>query len=58
MIRKTRKNKEKLDKWVPLCCAVVVEHAIVIDVFYFNSMISLTYENDSEFRQTIILVYL
>jgi len=49
MARKTRTNKKKVDKWVQLCCTVV-EHAVVVDVLYLNSMINLAYENGSECR--------
>jgi len=31
---------KKVDKWVPLCCTVVVEHVIVIDVLYLNTIIN------------------
>ena len=33
-------RSKKVDKWVALCCSVVVNHAVVIDMLYLNSMIN------------------
>jgi len=32
-------TKEKMYKWVSLCCTVVVKH-VIMDVLYLNSMIN------------------
>jgi len=43
-------NYKNMDKWVPLCCTVVIDHVIVMDVLYLTLMIYNT-KNDSELRR-------
>jgi len=33
-------NNKNADNWIPLCFIVVVEHVIVMNVLYLNSMIN------------------
>jgi len=40
IILRNNNNNKKVDKWVSLCCSVVIKHVIVMDVLYLNSMIN------------------
>jgi len=58
-------KQKKVDRWAPLCCTVVVEYVIVVNVLDLNSMIVDIYhphidtdKNDPEWRWCVILAYM
>jgi len=54
-------NLKKVDKWVLLCCTMVVEYVFAVDVYYYNVFEfndkSLFKKNDSERTRCAILQY-